>query len=80
MTQIDDLKAEFHVTVGVMIMAIVHATHEETGETRGTLRCPKCETGTLTWSIAENGHARAECSREVTDTSLNKRRCVALMQ
>jgi hypothetical protein len=33
------------------------------GLTAGTIPCPRCQTGTVTFSIASNGHARVVCDR-----------------
>jgi hypothetical protein len=78
---LDELRTEFEATIALMILALIQAEHESTGKSRGKMRCPRCLTGTLSWTVAEsNGHIRAVCSREIVDQNLNKRQCVALIQ
>lgn len=46
-----------------VIRAAIIAEHERTGTNAGTIPCPACGTGTVSWSRARsNGHIYARCS------------------
>lgn len=48
--------------IGVIRKAII-AEHERTGANAGTITCPACNAGTVSWSRARsNGHVHARCS------------------
>jgi len=62
---VEDLVGELETFVAVAVVAIVHAVAEADGVSSGSFPCPKCRTGTLTFTIASNGHARGVCDRIV---------------
>lgn len=76
-----DLIAELDTFTNIAVAAIVKTLAEETGESHGEIPCPRCQTGTLKWSVAEsNGHAAVRCSREVGRRDGRSVRCVNAME
>ena len=60
-TREEDMRGRF-ARLGIIRRAIVEA-NKATGEHGGTLDCPACKTGTVSWSMARsNGHIHARCS------------------
>jgi hypothetical protein len=45
------------------VRPIIVKRHYDTGATHGQMRCPICDKGVLTWSVAKhrNKHVRAAC-------------------
>ena len=53
----------FDATAALEAMVRAKKLHQETGATRGTFGCPRCEFGVIDWSVAgKNGHTRGTCS------------------
>ncbi len=59
----EKMLAEFFENMISARKLIIEAAHGQRNVT-GTIPCPKCETGTLNWSIAFNGHVHALCTTE----------------
>ena len=58
------LQNDFDVFKVMACAAIVHALADQ-GVLSGSIPCPICKTGRLSWSIAMNSHARGVCDRVV---------------
>lgn len=59
--------AELDTFIVIGIVAICKNEAEETGENHGEMTCPRCNTGTLRWVRASNGHMHVQCDRRIVD-------------
>lgn len=65
---LDDLLTEANMACSIMLVAIAKEVQERTGELSGSFPCPRCNCGTVKWSVApSNKHARVICTRQYMD-------------